>query len=82
MLCRKRTPQLVRRPDTIASILLYLCGSSMLEDFKNMALMNVKYRDAEVRRWDRSYAMGSVIGLDGVEREGIDESLFVVETAK
>lgn len=78
MLCRKRMPALVRQPETVASILLYMCGSSMLDDFKGMALMARAQRDKEVRSWDKRYAMGSVIGVDGVEREGIDESLFVV----
>lgn len=82
MLCRKRTPVLIRKPDTIASILLYLCGSSMLEDFQGMSRMGRKERDAAVRSWDKNYAMGSVIGVDGVEREGIDESLFVTAQIK
>lgn len=79
MFCQKRTPMLVRRPDTVASVLLYLCGSSMLEDFKGMALMDCKERDAILTRWDKRYAIGNVTGLDGVEREGIDESLFVAD---
>lgn len=82
MLCRKRTPELIRKPDTVASVLLFLCGSSMLEDFKGMALMNRKERDVIINRWDKRYAIGSVIGVDGVEREGIDESLFVGEPAR
>ena len=82
MLCRKRTPELIRRPDTIASVLLFLCGSSMLEDFKGMSQMSRKQRDAIVKFWDKNYAMGSVIGVDGVEREGIDESLFVTAQTK
>lgn len=82
MLCRKRTPELIRKPDTVASVLLFLCGSSMLEDFKGMSRMRRKTRDAAVRCWDKSYAMGSVIGVDGVEREGIDESLFVTGQTK
>lgn len=82
MLCRKRTPELIRRPDTVASVLLFLCGSSMLEDFKGMSQMSRKQRDAIVKSWDKNYAMGSVIGVDGVEREGIDESLFVTAQTK
>lgn len=78
LLCRKSTPKLARKPDTIASVLLFLCGSSMLEDFKNMALMDPKARDAGVKSWDKNYAMGSVIGVDGTERASIDETLFVV----
>ena len=82
MLCRKRMSDLVRRPDTVASVLLFLCGSSMLEDFKGMALMACMERDAIINRWDKRYAIGSVIGVDGTEREGIDESIFVTESAR
>lgn len=82
MLCRHRSLKLVRRPDTIASILLFLCGSSMLDDFKGMSRMRRKQRDAAVKCWDKTYAMGSVMGVDGVEREGIDESLFVTSQSK
>lgn len=82
MLCRKRTSKLARRPDTVASVLLFLCGSSMMIDFKGMAMMNQKERDMMISSWNKRYAIGSVIGVDGVEREGIDESLFVVDPAK
>ena len=54
----------------------------MLEDFKGMALMNRKERDAIIESWDKRYGIGSVIGVDKVEREGIDESIFVGESAK
>lgn len=61
----------------MASVLLFLCGSSMLEDFKGMALMDCMERDAIINRWDKRYAIGSVIGVDG-----IDESIFVSESAR
>ena len=51
-------------------------------DFKGMAMMNQKERDMMISSWNKRYAIGSVIGVDGVEREGIDESLFVVDPAK
>ena len=54
----------------------------MRDDFKDMALMDHKSRDAVVKQWDKNYAMGSVIGVDGVEREGIDETIFVVASTK
>jgi hypothetical protein len=76
-LCRKKTPGLIRRPDTVASIMLYLCGSHMLKDFKGMARLKQKRRDELVEEWDKRYSMGRFIGMDAVEREGIDESCFV-----
>lgn len=82
LVVRKRTPDLVRRPDTVASILLFICGSTMLDDFKGMSRMNRKDRDAMVQRWNKRYSMGSVIGVDTVEREGIDESIFVKMTQR
>lgn len=77
MLCRRRTPGMMRRPDTIASVLLALCGSHILGDFSGMAMMDGKTRDRTVNDWDKRYAMGRLIGVDGVEREGVDESMFV-----
>lgn len=54
----------------------------MLEDFKEMAFMDRKERDAIINIWDKRYAIGSVIGVDRVEREGIVENLSVGELAK
>lgn len=81
-LCRGRTPDLVRRPDTIASVLLFICGSSMREDFKGMSLMRRRERDDVVTRWGKSFAMGNVVGVDGVERQAVDESVFVTGELK
>ena len=70
-------PGMYRRPDTIASVLLYLCGSRLTEGLRGMAEMGRRERDEVVVGAGRRYAMGSLIGVDGVEREGIDESQFV-----
>jgi len=77
MLCRKKTPNILRRPDSIASVMLSLCGSHMLDDLAGMAMMRSREVDRIVRRGDSRYAMGNLVGLDGVEREAIDESLFI-----
>lgn len=82
LVVRNRTPDLVRRPDTVASILLFICGSTMLDGFKGMSRMSRKDRDATVERWNKRYSMGRVIGVDTVEREGIDESVFVTTPVK
>ena len=76
-LCRKKTPGMIRRPDTIVDVLLYICGSHMLGDFRGMAQLDRRTRDGIVRDWDKRYAMGRLVGVDGVEREGVDESVFV-----
>ena len=54
----------------------------MLDGFKGMSQMDRKDRDATVERWNKRYSMGSVIGVDTVEREGIDESVFVTASEK
>ena len=78
VLCRKKTPKsALGRPDTLAGTMLALCGSHMLGNFKGMAQMRKGERDAIVKGWRKKYAMGSLIGVDGVEREGIDEQIFV-----
>jgi hypothetical protein len=82
LLFRPATPELVRRPDTMASVLLFLCGSSMREDFKGMSLMRREERDEMVKSWGKSYAMGNVVGVDEVERQAIDESSFVTAQMK
>ena len=68
---------MIRRPDTIVDVLLYLCGSHMLGDFRGMAQLDRRTRDDIVRDWDKRYSMGRLVGVDGVEREGVDESVFV-----
>lgn len=54
----------------------------MLDDFKGMSRMNRKERDAVVNRWNKRYSIGSVIGVGTVERQGIDESIFITMTSK
>lgn len=66
-----------RRPDTIAGVMVLLCGSRMLGNFEGMGMMGREERNNVVRGWGKVYSMGMVVGLDGVEREGIDEAVFV-----
>ena len=77
LLCRNKMPGMMRRPDTIAAVMLSLCGSHMLEDFAGMATMGRGERDRIVERRGRRYAMGCLLGVDGVKREGVDEDMFV-----
>ncbi|KAL8792874.1 MAG: hypothetical protein Q9195_004516 [Heterodermia aff. obscurata] len=78
MLCRKRTPGLsTDRPKNLAEVMVALCGSHMLEDFTGMSTFEKKERDGIIKGWGKGYSMGSLVGVDGVEREGIDEDLFV-----
>lgn len=77
LLSRRTTPGVMGRPDSIACVMLSLCGSHMLGDFAGMATMDKHQRDQMVIDRDRRYAMGCLVGVDGVEREGVDESLFI-----
>ena len=54
-----------------------LCGSHMLEDFAGMSTLGRKERDLIIKGWGKGYSMGTLIGIDGVEREGIDEDVFI-----
>ncbi len=75
MLCRKKTPAF-QRPETLADMMIALCGSRMLVDFKGLSALDRRERDAVVGGWGKRYAMGTVVGVDGVERDGIDEQDF------
>lgn len=72
MLCRKKTPAF-RTPETLADMMIALCGSRMLADFKGLSDLDTRERDAVVGGWGKRYAMGTLVGVDGVERDGIDE---------
>lgn len=78
MLCRKRTPGLsTNRPKNLAEVMVALCGSHMLENFAGMSTFEREERDGIIKGWGKGYSMGNLIGVDGIEREGIDEDLFV-----
>jgi hypothetical protein len=66
-----------RAPETLAGVLALLCGSHMLSDFRGMARLGKEERDRIVSGWGNRYALGNVVGVDGVERETIDEAIFV-----
>lgn len=71
-LCRKKTPAF-RRPETLADMIIALCGSRMLADFKGISTLDTREGDPIIGSWGKRYAMGPVLGADGVERNGIDE---------
>ena len=61
MLCRKKTPGMIHRPDIVASVMLYLCSSHILGDFKEMARMKQKKRVKLAKEWDKRYSMGMLL---------------------
>ncbi|KAL8760552.1 MAG: hypothetical protein Q9184_003263 [Pyrenodesmia sp. 2 TL-2023] len=65
------------RERTIGRVMGLVCGSCMLSEFRGLAELDEKSRDEVVQRWGRGYRMGQLVGVDGVERWGIDEDIFV-----
>lgn len=83
MLCRKGTPGFAaNKPDTLAGLMVALCGSHMLEGFAGMSELEREDRDDIVKGWGKGYSMGTLVGVDGVERDGIDEGIFVGNTRR
>ncbi|KAI4217327.1 MAG: hypothetical protein LQ351_000636 [Letrouitia transgressa] len=54
-----------------------VCGSWTLEMFRGTAEMTGRKRDDVVEGWGIGWHMGQVVGVDGVERWGVDESMNV-----
>ena len=52
----------------------------MLSKFHRMGWLEKEDRDRIVRGWGKRYALGSLVGADGVERETIDEAIFAQKT--
>ena len=65
------------RERTVGRVMGLVCGSSMLSEFRGLAGLDEKSRDEVVQGWGRGYRMGRLVGLDGVERWGVDEDIFV-----
>ena len=75
-LLRGRVADTVRRPDTMAGMLVRLCGSHMLPAFAGMAHLSNNDRASAVKSWGKRYAMGTLIGVDGAERLAVDEDVY------
>ena len=76
--CRKGTSGLIaNRPANIAELMIVLCGSHMLGDFADMSRFTRRERDAIITGWGTEYSMGSLAGVDGVERVGVDENKYI-----
>jgi Protein of unknown function (DUF3433) len=71
---RLGNPKMPRQPDTLANVWMLLCGSRMLEDFEGMEEVSKKARDFAIRRSGRRYWFGKANGIDGKERDMVDEA--------
>ncbi|KAI4259555.1 MAG: hypothetical protein L6R42_004523, partial [Xanthoria sp. 1 TBL-2021] len=82
---RKLNGELVRRGTeaarerTVGRVMGLVCGSCMLGEFRGLAELDEKSRDEVVQGWGKRYWMGQLVGVDGVERWGVDEDIFVGE---
>ncbi|KAL8895479.1 MAG: hypothetical protein Q9207_008159 [Kuettlingeria erythrocarpa] len=65
------------RERTVGRVMGLVCGSCMLGEFRGLAELDEKSRDEVVQGWGRGYRMGQLVGVDGVERWGVDEDIFV-----
>ena len=63
---------LPRHPDTIASVLSYLCGGRLVDDFADLARLKGKKRNRIVQGWKRRYVLKKDLDRDGVRRLGVD----------
>ncbi|KAL8646510.1 MAG: hypothetical protein Q9226_006820 [Calogaya cf. arnoldii] len=58
---------------TIGRVMGLVCGSQMLSGFRGLAQLDGKSRDDFIGGWGRKYRMSQLVGVDGVERWGVDE---------
>jgi hypothetical protein len=70
-------PGLLNKPTTIAAVLIMICGSRMVESFRGLGAVDGKERDRRITDMGGSYGFGTVNGLDGVTRWGVDFEKFV-----
>ncbi|KAK0704542.1 hypothetical protein B0H67DRAFT_648968 [Lasiosphaeris hirsuta] len=58
--------------NTLASRIYYICDSVMLRDFERLSMLGAAERDRRVKRAARLYRFGSMVGVSGQRRIGID----------
>ncbi|KAK0106260.1 hypothetical protein ONS96_003901 [Cadophora gregata f. sp. sojae] len=67
----------VKVPNTLGGKMKLLAGSHMVERFRDLGDMDTETRDDLVKRWGCKYRIGTVPGIDGIRREGVDFEEFV-----
>lgn len=72
VVCRKRKPFLPRKPDTLSSVILYLCHSHwLLDHVSGTSIQSKEQRDAHSR--------GHLFGFGWVQPEGDEHSHIAIE---
>ena len=69
----------IRAPESIGGVLWLFCGSHVLGEFQGMGEMGDRERNEVITSWGKQYKLGTLVGIHGVEREGVEERLFVKE---
>jgi hypothetical protein len=67
----------VKVPNTLGGKMKLLAGSHMVERFRDLGDMDTETRDNMVKGWGCEYKIGTVVGVDGIRREGVDFEEFV-----
>ena len=72
LMLRPKGPGLPRKPNTLGSLFMYLCDSSMTSDFADLSCLGMTARDRWVRAKDRLYCLKYDLGTDGCMRWQVD----------
>jgi hypothetical protein len=67
-----RWPHMPVDPRTVAGAMYYLCDSDMLMSFDGLAGVEMRDRDWMVKSMCVHYRFGTMMGVSGKERIGID----------
>jgi hypothetical protein len=69
---RRKLPHLPRAPESIASVMTYVAGTSMTRDFNGLEQLKRSERDQAIRDLEKSYAYGWRREEDGRVRWIVD----------
>jgi hypothetical protein len=73
---RVAVPHLPRKPNSVASVLSYVCDSHMVKDFEGLERSSVKVRDAVIVKLDKRYGYGLREWPHGGKSWAVDEMHF------
>lgn len=71
---RSQLPNLPRKPDRVASVLTYVCNSTMLNDFRGLERCKEKERDQAIQSLHKTYGYVQISKWDGGKGWAIDET--------
>ncbi|GKT48981.1 uncharacterized protein ColSpa_09162 [Colletotrichum spaethianum] len=70
---RSTLPTLPRRPDSVASVMTYVAGTTMSRDFNAVSALDEKTADKTIAEMGKRYAYGMKVEEDGRQRWVVDE---------